>query len=384
MSKDLYIDLIITTSLVSDAYELICWLLKVDSRQRATINDVAAHCWMAPFPEEQYSASTRSGVIESGGLLNTNLAPTDRSEPITCRKVNIQGSSTPKSILKHRVSLEEKPHSEPATPSMEETLAQKLAAVCRLSEKSSRALQSTSLGVKHKLLRNRGDRESGYYSSPERARHALRETSSVSDPSLFNSSRSSPPSQLPHSVVTERCSWPRGDHPSSVPLQTACCEFENCTLKQRFTSISSDDGCTSSQTRTESTCSDSSILSTDSVDICTPSASPHFSSPYLLNSSKSTPRQRPTSLPVTSGSSSSPNKSNRHASGSLTPKSEMLVRELERILAPSGRRKRRQEVSLTRHNNEPCMTSSPLPTFNSNFECRNGIDNHTSLALGEV
>ena len=338
---------------------------------------------MAPFPEEKAASYASSPVEKTDPISNESETISKRTNQPTNQKANIALNSTPKNILKHTISLKEKPHSEPATPSTEEALAEKLAAVCRLSERSSLALKSLRLGEKHKLIRSKRDRESGYYSSPERARHVLRETSSVSDPTLFNTSERSRPSLSNHQVIIERSSWPSTTSSSST-LQGACV-LGRCSLKQRFASTSSDDGCVGNQIRTESMCSDSSALSSDSFDICTCEYSnpPHFTPTRLTNTAKRNTPRRPVSLSLPSDASSSPmrNDSKKHSTGSLTPKSEMLDRELERILAPSGRRKRRQTASYA----EPSVTNR-LSTFDSKlpYENASNIDSCAKIGLAKV
>ena len=241
-------------------------------------------------------------------------------------RVPFQQSSTPKSILK-KVNgiLGTRPRSEPATPITAESLADQLAAVCGLNAKDSLTLRTSSAPQKRRMIRCRRDRESGYYSSPERAAY---EKVNVSEPTLYINGLYLQASA--HTPLADRSSWPST---GGVYYSTGG------TIKHRFTSLSSDDGSTvSSQIRPPSAHSDSSFISTDSCDVNSLDATHPVAQLHAT--------QRPVTLSVAPDTLPPLDKKflDEQAPGSLTPKSEKLVRDLERILAPTGRRRRRQEV----------------------------------------
>ena len=320
-------------------------MLTVDPRLRATIHDIAEHEWVvagqsdADFPEthETKSYAEYLEACESGSDLNNTLKATD-----------VEESMQPKSILKHKNgSGDESPTAgkkQSKTGPDDENSPGQMAVACGLHAKDSLKLKAKpqSASGKRRVLRSRRDRESGYYSSPERA-NASKDTIKPSESTTQNVP------QIKSSLMAGKRLNKLGMKPTSVhlrkpPLQSVAKECYLMPINpgpdERMTSVSSDDGCSvGSLTRPASTYSDSSILSSDSFDLCTfDGAGPNRNESN--NISLSNTPHRPSSLPL-----ETPNYISENPPGTLTPKSEKLVRDLQRILAPTRRRRDRTPLS---------------------------------------
>ena len=365
-------------------------MLTVDPRQRATVNDVAMHSWVGLGPETSPELKTRIPAETNISVCHNHNSFTGKV--LTTTKATPSQSLTPKSILKHnRVALlPARPHSLPATP-LGDSLADQLAAVCGFNTKDSLILKSSDAATKRRMIRPKRDRKSGYYSSPEQAQF-LHNKVSASEPTLTGIGETS--AIRPAQVNAIRASWPNStEHSASLPSGMSTCGLVDQHVKERFTSLSSDDGCSVGSTaRPESTYSDSSALSSESFDICTfdsnvvqPAPLPH---PSTLLTSKA-PVSRPLTLSLTPDNLPLPQVKDleKHAPGSLTPQSEILVRELERILAPSGRRRASQKQRGFESGPQIPNPPNLLPVIadlNDNFECKKGIDSCTNITLAEV
>ena len=350
----------------------------MDPRHRATINDVAAHRWVGLDPEIPPSQNSQfPGSLQECVDVNCNSID---HKPLMHQKSEAQSSQTPKSILKHkRAVLPTRPHSVPATPNFNDTLADQLAAVCGFNLKDSLILKSSNAAGKRSTLRCKRDRESGYYSSPERMQY-LHDTVSASEPTLHTIGESS--QVLPAQDTSVRSSWPNSsDHCSSLPSGMSACGLTQNRIKQRYTSLSSDDGCSiGSSARPASTYSDSSVLSSDSFDICTfDSAVPH-------QNTLSRPVASVTGVPRPSTLGVNQNlppviKDSERKPGALTPKSEKLERDLERILAPNGRRRRRYVVRGERppQNSDQTKFLPMITDLNDNLNCKRDVCSNVKL-----
>ena len=356
-------------------------MLTVDPRHRATINDVAVHKWVGLEPDMfpgfglHPSATAKIKADHNDSALDGKTITSSKTLPVH--------SQTPKSILKHKptVIFPTRPHSMPATPNMADTLADQLAAVCGLNTKDSLVLRTSNVTTKRRMLRPRRERESGYYSSPEQMQF-FPGNASISEPTLTQIGETS--SACPTKLNAVRASWPNSsEHSSSLPSGMSTCGLVDARMKQRYTSVSSDDtGSIGSVARPESTYSDSSVLSSDSFDVGTfdRNVTHPVSLPYSSTLMTPTgPHIRPLTLSLSPDTLPHPAAKDleRHASGSLTPKSENFVRDLERILAPSKRRRTRHGVRVF----EPISQVQASPQFlpviadlNDNFECKKGID----------
>ncbi|XP_002125163.3 NUAK family SNF1-like kinase 1 [Ciona intestinalis] len=371
-------------SKLSEAHSLIAWMLTVDPKKRATIDDIASHAWVCSDDVIVPPSVDTKRKTEEDVDLNQNHLET--SKQVT-HNVAAAFDSQPKGILKRVPAKPALPRTVAGKPpsqgnhtkkhDFDNSLAGQLAAVCGLQAKDSLKLKSKPHVVtgKRRVLRSKRDRESGYYSSPERvptipeSLMVNTSTASSSDTtihhvphiksSLTPQSRSnaihfplSPATQTSHRTPTN--STPSKDF-YLIPVAPAATE--------RLTSISSDDGSSiGSLTRPTSTYSDSSILSSDSFDLCTfdgtivpqeevngyPSpthphtayevAHKHNAKFYATNSSPVYQPQRPVSLSLvrdTLPPLESETFTSEQPAGSLTPNSEKLVRDLQRIL---GRR----------------------------------------------
>ncbi|CAK8686850.1 unnamed protein product [Clavelina lepadiformis] len=345
----------------SDAHSLILWMLTVDPTKRATIDDVASHAWLNAVDDITTPVSVGNETsyvnyidttVNDNGWDNTKAD--DKAVDVdTCE------NNQPKGILKHNLVVVAKatappvevPKVQPAPPASPDViLAGQLAAVCGLQAKDSLKLKGKPQGAstKRRVMRSRRDRESGYYSSPERA-PVVNLTLSAPE-HTYHAPNSVP--QIKPSLTPSRMSQVRSNNPTLPPRTHApsCGSREYLMptpspVDGRPVSISSDDGSSiGSQTRPASTYSDSSILSTDSFDLCMsnpplppPSAAYHPIAPQ--------PQQRPLSLsliPDTLPPMPESYVGDQPAPGALTPNSEKLVRGLERILAPNKRRHNRQ------------------------------------------
>ena len=323
-------------------------MLTVDPRHRATIEDIAGHEWIV--------AGKTSGIIDLEGrtpealsfseYLEGSMEQSENDSDLNSTlKASEFDSTQPKSILKYKNGSgdESPPPTESKTSEEEENLAGKLAVVCGLHAKDSLKLKAKphSASGKRRVLRSRRDRESGYYSSPERV-NVTRNTANTLD----STTQSISIPQIKSSLVTggrlAKLGVKNAKMPSKVPpIQSTTKECYLMPINpgpdERLASMSSDDVCSvKSQSRPASTYSDSSILSSDSFDLCTfdcPSSSKNDVSSTAL-SSASIPK-RPLSLP---NETETYIPEVEEQSGSLTPKSKKLVRDLQRILGPSGRR----------------------------------------------
>jgi len=428
------------------AHSLIDWMLTVDPRKRASIDDIAEHEWLrdelghrpwrahggdgesalhvlsepsTPVCDRDGRVAKTSDVTNEPNFDPASIVPIFSPMPVCVRDEPLAKTSDandepnfdsppptvtnqtaihvltntdsivpifspinpqPRGILKRKdvgaPSGSSRPSPRSRNDTSEETLAGQLAAVCGLQAKDSLRLKAkpqTASG-KRRVLRSKRDRESGYYSSPERVVHVpdLGIAASNSSDSTLHSNA---PRAVPHiksalaSTGNQKCVSmrpktsmlvarppPGPGHPN--PAKEFYLMPISPPANERHPSVSSDDASSiGSQTRPASTYSDSSILSSDSFDLCTFSnplmaqhcpartvsapAEPHLSLEVPLPPNQKVPRQRPLSLslvPDTLPPPSEPTIEDPLPSGALTPKSEKLVRDLQRILGSGGRR----------------------------------------------
>jgi len=303
----------------SGAHNLIEQLLQTDSQKRATLQDIFNHQWLQKCPPIKLNQSIQHHPHQLKDLI----------------------PQPPKSILKQPTIEVSTPATSLKAPSSrllissDAELDGQLAALCGINARDSlklknRTLQSNTVAYKRRLLRAKRDRESGYYSSPERPSQSL--SSSSSGPSV------SPTGALVQdpSVFIEDSSSLQVKLRSSRPLHI------NHQLTPTYEPLAPADG--SPFTRPQSTYSDSSILSSESFNLCSFASSSTYD-PNLLTPSTlpnfavmETP-SRPVSMPILPDNLPAPNPSEfePHQPGTLSPKSEQLVRGLERILMPNGR-----------------------------------------------
>nr|CAB3264473.1 NUAK family SNF1-like kinase 1 [Phallusia mammillata] len=374
----------------SDAHSLIASMLTVDPKQRATIDEICRHPWLDnvqnPFANPELKVPNDT---ESNKDLNQNLLEARPKALVPSTDVNEvfddltpTSSSQPKGILKRKepvIEVTSAPSPVMVTRSNHQavsdaTLAGQLAAVCGLQAKDSLKLKvkpQTASG-KRRVLRTKRDRESGYYSSPERvsAVPEISTTTHNSSDSILNSSGSATrpmpiiKSALATPTRTVRNMGSSARPPRAPGAPNPAKEFYLMPISppadDRLPSVSSDDASSvGSLTRPASTYSESSILSSDSFDMCSFSNSvlspnvataspcrtnPTYIEPTQTHSLPCTPSavQRPLTLALTPDTLPNPGQlpleSEQPPSGTLTPKSEKLVRDLQRILAPNGRR----------------------------------------------
>ena len=360
----------------SDAHGLISAMLTVDPKNRATVDDVADHCWVDLTTEPVTSDSP--DLSDYSDYLNGILENDDAGDLDGTLKANSNDDAAQlKSILKNTETRQSD------TSEQDENSTGHLAAVCGLHAKDSLKLKTKPhrASAKRRVLRTRRDRESGYYSSPERV-PIIRETAAPSDPV------SSSVPQIKSSLVAgnrlARLNL-KPSAPSKMPNQVS----KDCYLvpinpgpDERLASLSSDDGCSiGSLTRPASTYSDSSILSSDSFDLCL------FEGPLQNDQERPrvSPKSRPHSLPV----ASSDDVVAERAQGSLTPKSEKLVRDIQRILVPGGRRTKRHsngESPARPHSLESPQLSSMVSQLSVDLDLayKKAIDVYSNLRSAEV
>lgn len=363
-------DVIVYSFLFLDAYDLIAWMLTVDPAHRATIVDIARHHWVNMADDSISNVPTPSENMASfQSYLERSMESFDKDDELeeTLKPSDVVDESIPrKSILKRSSEWWDRPDDETQIAAADdEDLAGQLAAVCGLHAKDSLKLKSKphSASGKRRVLRSKRDRESGYYSSPERP------ASQKGDTSETKNAKSVP--KIKQTLVTggrmsRLSSKQRVTTPSKPNLQNTSKECYlapvNPGLDERLVSVSSDDGCSvGSHTRPTSTYSDSSILSSDSFDLCTFDKTKYSASdqnqvsvPFNQNHSNSKPKL---SIQTADKNASYLNDA---PSGTLTPKSEKFVRDIKRILAPSGRRHRDSNQSRVQ---EPGHDNSQLTTM---------------------
>ena len=338
----------------SDAHDLISWMLTVDPKYRATIPDIAGHSWVNVADDSvQLDSTPTASMTCFQNYLQRSLEPfesRDEFDPALRESGAVDESVPPKSILKRSPDWWDRGDDETSPESLasiatDDDLAGQLAAVCGLHAKDSLKLKSKPHGVsgKRRVLRSKRDRESGYYSSPERPSAQKADSSANKAKVLPNIKRS-----LVTKARIPRLSAKRREAATAKPpLQphTKECYLApmNQSVDERLVSVSSDDGY-SAGTRPASTYSDSSILSCDSFDLCTFDKTKFTSN----NQDQASPnKKRHTTRPPLSVATSDCPKDetfiDEPPAGTLTPKSEKFVRDIRRILAPSGKRHEKEK-----------------------------------------
>jgi len=374
-------------------------MLTVDPRHRATINDIAEHEWIVAGKASVCNLEGRTPETSGfSNYLESSMEQCENDSDLNSTlKATDHDSMQPKSILKHKNgSGDESPPLVEQKTSEEENLAGKLAVVCGLHAKDSLKLKTKphSASGKRRVLRSRRDRESGYYSSPERV-SATQNTSSSIDSTTHNSSNVP---QIKSSLVSGGRMAKLGVKPANVTskVSTYLPATKECYLMpinpgpdERLTSLSSDDGCSvKSQSRPASTYSDSSILSSDSFDLCTFDGSVPDKNDSISTIPSGTTPKRPSSLPHDTSAYISALEDH---SGSLTPKSKKLVRDLQRILGPPGRRSQnkvqeRNPERRPRSLDESSHLTSMVDQLNVELDLayKKGVDICANLRSAEV
>ena len=330
-------------------------MLTVDPRHRATIDDIAEHEWIVAGQNSENGLECRTPeALSFSEYLESSLEQCGSDSDLNTTLKAVDNESTqPKSILKHKIGSgdESPPPPQPNMSEKDENVAGKLDTACGLHAKDSLKLKAKpySASGKRRVLRSRRDRESGYYSSPERPNANRDSTSTSSDAKNRNCNVPQIKSALTGGRATKL-----GVKSSSVPSKSSGFQgnAKECYLvpinpgpDERLPSLSSDDGCSiRSQSRPASTYSDSSILSSDSFDLCTFEGAGPGRKDSVNSVLPSTTPKRPLSDNYEAGAYISTLET---PSGSLTPKSERLVRDLQRILGSSGRRAQNKAADRT-------------------------------------
>ncbi|KAG2464498.1 NUAK2 kinase, partial [Polypterus senegalus] len=176
----------------SDASGLIRWMLMVNPERRATVEEIAAHCWRvrshcglatAQFPPSFENGSKVRCLLrpQSATVVRQRSLRKSRKENDVSQSLQDTSSSKPpKGILKKRGSFKQKLATEATDSARELPREDDTLVESRIAAQTPPLVSSVVPGAPKKgILKKVVKRESGYYSSPERSESSCNLVSEV-------------------------------------------------------------------------------------------------------------------------------------------------------------------------------------------------------------
>lgn len=334
-----------------DALDLITKLLHVDPKTRMTVAEAVNHWWMKLDSVHPKSPLKKSSLDANGNIVGDDIsslyADATWSYGGDCSN-NISSLPTPimKSILKRKDSSSSDVLSPmfPSNSDQPHVLEKFTEDVfnCGLQAKDSLKLKSKPQGSSHKrrIMRPKRDRESGYYSSPER-NHEPAAPSPGQVPAIKPVLTSHNPVRKPSLKAKKSKSTAHNSSQFDEMLGNFTASMEQ-SYKQSSLSQQTNTDCNRNN--------DNSSVTNTSLSTCTNA------------------QRRPYSTPISVPLSSIKRSRGSETPEALTPTSAHLAAELQRILPPREGSKRGLDTTVFNNSYEYLAKSTSNDDFSNELE----------------